>query len=398
MLEAAYYIKYMCRECQQRNWRASVTNFPKLISRQRLEAVVFFLLVFFLPSQLAIHFWPSWALVNNIRVDYLAPTVYLTDFLIVALLFFNPPRVKVPLFIIVFVVLNIFFSFNPLLSLYKYLRLLEYFFFFKYLIKRPLTINLVFPLSLSIIWTSFLAWFQFAKQSSIGGMWYWLGERTFNVITPGIAKISLFGHLLLRPYATLPHPNALAGFLLVAGLIIYFLNKKSLISNLSFLIALITFPLTFSRTAIFLETGILVFLFRSKMLKLLILIFSLISLISVSGSMTSISDRLVLVQKSLIIISKAPLLGVGLGNFIPATMVYQPVHNIYLLTASELGLPAAIIIFYWLIKRFGHPALFVVLIIGLIDHYWFTLHQNVLLLVILMAVIYESFTPDRQEY
>ena len=92
-----------------------------------------FLLILLLPSQLAYHFWPSWSLVYGIRVDYLSPTLYLTDLIILGLFLTSRLRVRVPLFIIIFSVLNILISSFPLLTIYKWLRLLEYFWLFKYL-------------------------------------------------------------------------------------------------------------------------------------------------------------------------------------------------------------------------------------------------------------------------
>ena len=53
-----------------------------------LEAKVFALLLLFLPVNLAKHFLFAFAYVDGILVDYLLPTVYLTDILIWALLGF----------------------------------------------------------------------------------------------------------------------------------------------------------------------------------------------------------------------------------------------------------------------------------------------------------------------
>ena len=50
------------------------------------EDFFFVLLIFLIPSQLAYHFWPNWAFVGGVRVDYFAPTIYLTDILIVVIL------------------------------------------------------------------------------------------------------------------------------------------------------------------------------------------------------------------------------------------------------------------------------------------------------------------------
>ena len=276
-----------------------------------------------------------------------------------------------------------------------------------------------YALALSTLWTSILAWWQFILQRSVGGFWYWLGERPLSVSTLLIAKISFFGHLLMRPYATSPHPNALAGFLLVAGLILYSLNRRI---TPALLAAFLTIPLTFSRTAIVLEIlilGIWILLLAKrdevdiKNLKLkivtgLLLLFSSIYfLVSITGSIESLPGRFSLIHNSLVLVQKYPILGVGLGNFIPATMnhelitnnyLYQPVHNIYLLIASELGLPATAVIGYWLLvhsKKWLRTmnyelitAAAVIAITGAADHYWLTLHQNILLLVILMAYAY----------
>src|SRR5581483_7422034 len=65
----------------------------KIVSRQQylrqsLEKLLFFLSILFLPSQLGKHFWPTFSYVEGIRIDYLSPTLYLTDVLI-GLLFFT---------------------------------------------------------------------------------------------------------------------------------------------------------------------------------------------------------------------------------------------------------------------------------------------------------------------
>ncbi|TSC85243.1 MAG: O-Antigen polymerase family [Microgenomates group bacterium Gr01-1014_16] len=391
-----------------------------------LERFLLLLLLLLLPTQLGYHFWPSWSLVHGIRVDYLSPTIYLTDLIILGLFFLSRFRVSVPLPVLIFATLNILISYSPNIAIYSWLRLLEYFWFFKYLSFRFYWILNIghWTLSLSIFWTSLLAWMQFLKQASIGGPLYWLGERTFNISTPGIAKISFAGHLLLRPYATLPHPNALAGFLLIAGLIIYYLNsqKKLVIGHWSLVIVALTVPITFSRTAIVLEILVLVSWICSKIknLKYKIIFFVLciipssLLMIQFSGSPDSLPLRLALNQKALQAIKQNPLLGLGLGNFIPATSSYQlqttnyqlitqPVHNIYLLAASELGLPATVIIIYLIIKKIKNSlnieywilniAALVVLTTGLADHYWLTLHQNILLLVILISLIKVQFMP-----
>jgi len=378
---------------------------------QKLERVLQLQLLLLLPSQLALHFWPSWSLINGIRVDYLSPTLYLTDILIILLWLFNSP-LHLPSLklregkgvsyfrfgLVIFITLNILFSFSPLLTIYKWFRVLEYFWLFKYLTKKNLALS-TWPLALSVIWTSALAWWQFFLQHSVGGLWWWLGERPLSVAAPLIAKVSFAGQLVMRSYATFPHPNALAGFLLVAALLLY--RRVPWATALAFL----TIPITFSRTAIVLEIGILLIWISLKIknLKLKIatsaalLLSTLYFLLSITGSPVSFLDRQSLNHLAISTIQQFPFLGVGLGNFLPATGLLQPVHNIYLLLASELGIPAVAVIGYWLMVHGKKllstmnyeliTAITVIAITGAADHYWVTLHQPALLLVVLLAII-----------
>ncbi len=372
--------------------------------------MLLFILLLFLPSQLGFHFWPSWSFISGVRIDYLSPTLYLTDLIIFLLIFIHRPKIKIPVLIIIFLTLNIFFSLSPLVSLFKWLRILEYYLLFLSLYKIHDTRYIIQKaLPWAVIWVSFLAWLQFILQSSIGGLWYWLGERTFNVATPGLAKISLLGHETLRAYATFPHPNALAGFLLISFLILLCHSERSrgipYLSKSAIFIALLTIPITFSRTAIILELFLLVFFFVPKFKKILIS-FSLLILTTYftthySQLSTSFTDRIWLLQKSFLAIQKFPITGLGIGTFpvfqpeltAPSfSLQFQPVHNIFLLLISELGLPFSIYMLYKLSRSIIHNSSFIIPIsvivaTGLVDHYWLTLPQNTLLLVVLIAFI-----------
>lgn len=330
-----------------------------------------FLLLLLLPSQLVIHFWPDWALVNGIRVDYLSPTLYFTDLIIAIIWAFNHFRIKVPLAMIVFVVLNIFFALSPLTSIFKWLRVLEYFWLFKYLILKIDLKLKIKNLKFAILWTSILAWMQFIKQGSIGGVWYWLGERSFNVFTPNIAKV-FWEELILRPYATFPHPNVLGGFLAIAGIL-----SGGWISAIAFT----TLIITFSRTAIFAALAAVIFLKRHYSLLPLLLLPLLIP-----GSPDSLIGRSDLIRTSLDMIYSNPLFGTGLGNFVRLSS--QPVHNVFLLALAELGIPLFLLFGYLIIKslkRLEKPLLAVIIITALNDHYWWTIPQMQLLFTLFLA-------------
>ena len=184
----------------------------------------FWLLLLFLPTQLGLHFWPEWAMVLGRRVDYLASTIYLTDILllltIVTFLISNfkslikRRNAKLLFFILAFVVVNSIGAKNHPVATYKWLKVLEFVSLGWYIVRtRPTLATIISPLSAGVFYSSILAIVQFFLQHSIGGPLWWLGERTFDVGTPGIARMDWFGRELLRPYATFPHPNVLGGFL-----------------------------------------------------------------------------------------------------------------------------------------------------------------------------------------
>ncbi len=120
-------------------------------------------------------------------------------------------------------------------------------------------------------------------------------------------------------------------------------------------------------------------------------------------------------QEALIMIKQNPVLGVGLGNFVPTlsglygnlqAWVWQPAHNIYLLIASETGLPAllAFLVFLFLtIKSVWsqrsnplityHLSLITfLLVIGFFDHFLWDLQQGQILFWLMLGLL-ASFSP-----
>jgi O-antigen ligase len=129
-------------------------------------------------------------------------------------------------------------------------------------------------------------------------------------------------------------------------------------------------------------------------------------------------QRWQLMRAAFLMIKSAPLAGVGLNNFIvclPAfwsmigfTYWLQPVHNFYLLLASETGFVGLLILGWFLFLTFKNLwkiencsfkgitpkqlqiALIVILLLGLVDHYWLTLQQTQLLLAIVLGLSWSS--------
>ena len=286
-----------------------------------------------------------------------------------------------------------------------------------------------------------LAIFQFINQGSLGGVLYFLGERAFSSSTPGIANASINNVLVLRPYATFPHPNVLAGFLLTVSLLLiglfanmkknYSRKSESYLLSVALILPTISLFLTLSRAAIatfsLLSVAIFIKWFALKPSLLSIstwLVFTLVALslfLSYSGRWTgnilterSLHERISLNHAAFNIGLNSPLTGTGLGGFIPALaeedsgkkLPLQPVHNIYLLTFSEAGIIGIgiLILGLWntikiMIKKSNSSVILVslplisLLIIGLIDHYIYTLQQGRMLLAILLGFLYGRRSP-----
>jgi len=201
---------------------------------------LFWILILLIPSQLGKHWWPEWSLVNGIRVDYLSPTIYLTDILILLLWVLLARTNKtnktdrtnltnIPLlFLISYLLLVVLTAPRPWLAVYWLFRYLEIPLVAWAVNKQKTKIKkqISQALALGIVFSVGLGAAQMILGKTTGWFW-WLGERNFSVGAPGVATLGIDGKQILRAYATFPHPNALAGWLATAGLIIAVINKST---------------------------------------------------------------------------------------------------------------------------------------------------------------------------
>jgi len=370
------------------------------------------LIVFFLPTQLGLHFWPDFARAAGIKVDYLSPTLYFTDILLIVYIFLNLKEITKwskehlsPLIIfLAFILLNSVFGISPANSIFWWLRLLIYLLFFLTLRLRKVTWSQIkTSLLISTILMILLQALETAGQSSVGGLFYWLGERTFSTSIPGLAHLSFFGYDFVRAPATFSHPNSLAGFLLVVYYLFH-IKKSPLWQRLVVFLGLI---LTFSKAALLAFVLVISFHLGSLALIgcfLLISVFQ-IFLPNLPGLFPFVSDRLFLLSPVKDIFSSSPLLGVGLGGFIPSLVGHlpgsfllpakiQPVHNLPLLIFLETGLTGLTLLIVLVrknLKKIVKPELLallaIVIITGAFDHYWWTLPQNKLILLLAVAIL-----------
>ena len=319
----------------------------------------------------------------------------------------------------------------------------------------------------SAVLQSLIGFLQFLKQSSLG--LGFLGESVLGPFIGGTAKIIVEGAPIMRAYGTFPHPNVLAAFLLLGLLSSYYLYLKYRhpMSIVGIFIILLGLVLTFSRTAwlIAILLSFLVlgsrFLVKSHRKQAMVLsailfsifcflVFSLSSFIlsraQIAADEPSVSYRLAYNQLGLDLIKANPL-GIGIGNQVlysvknghtnsapspdgfgntnaPTRITenfyekfgmdqvwqWQPIHNIYLLIASEIGVFGLLAFLIFLITLlFGiwdlppryHTAslafgggfgisqvmLITLLGFGLADHFLWTLQPGRLMLWLVIGIL-----------
>ncbi len=400
-----------------------------------LERYVLIALLFLVPSQLAYHFWPDWAFVFGIRIDYLAPTVYLTDLFISALVFLRLRVFRKYLVVLVpvliFGIANTVLSTLPQASLFKWLKIIEFMLFAIYIGNQVVLkyADIVRTTFYSAAFFSVVGIAQFLCSRTLGGPFYFLGERTFTSATPGIALVSFWGREFLRAYSTFSHPNSLAGFLGVVLLLSFFSSRKTKYFLIGSSIIFIGFLLTFSTSGLvgLVAAGILFLVSRKTKIpkKLSLLILPLAVLVSMCLPIIAanikadfpqkISQRLGLSYAAGKMISERFVFGHGLNTFIvnssrfenvfppghySSSWLLQPVHNIFLLSISEAGAVGLLVLFLLFYRSMlkslkGNQlgvflCLVFIIVTGSSDHYWLTLQQNMILVSLLVGL---TFAP-----
>jgi len=416
------------------NWKAP--NIKKLFLTNELRA--FSLLLAFFPANIAKRFVFPNAYIRGILVDYLIPTVYLEEVLVLLLLVLNLFRNMVSLRKL-FRALDLVCQTGPLLlfplslipsvlsggfsivSLFRVAEIVLWVSFTLYLARnvrcREDRRRVVKMLSLATSWVSLLAIAQFLAQKNIFS-YYFLGEPVLYPSLGGVAKTSFLGKEVLRAYGTFPHPNVLGGvmsvvvpwllaegFFLSAGLgVVALFVSFSRLAWITFLFGFFAWAMVkFSalrRTA---------FIFLASITLVLVTLYLFPSIADLS-----VIRRLELFRSARAMFLSSPLAGVGLGLFtaklpsfgLPSgpTLFLQPVHNIFALIAAESGvfaLLASLFIFilagYYAFRK-RHvlllTSLFQLVLLGLFDHYLYTLPQGLFLTSLTLGLVFSYSESD----
>jgi hypothetical protein len=415
----------------------------------KLEKYLYYLLLFSIPFQTRkILYFEGWRF-----NEWQSISIYATDLLFGVLLIYwliNDLRFKKSLdiktydfFLLIFLIasaVSIKNSSSQILGWFQWAKLLEFVIFFYYLrcyaINKFGLSNSFFAIFWSGLFQGVIAIGQFLNQSSLGLKY--LGEGVLNLNIKGVANFyNFYGEKIMRAYGTTPHPNVIAAYFFLALFAFYFIwfYKRIKYDKLllwGYFITLWAFFLTFARVAIFLlganyiVRGALLFI-KFKKLKskrvwqiigytlvpmLLFAVFywpEIVSRILISAEDEAVQLRNYYNQESL---KNIEWIGTGMGDSVHELMIrssmlpsylYQPVHNIYLLILSEvgiIGLSAFILFLVFLgvefikrtrLARFHHYSLMLLscsfLFMGIFDHFLWTLQQGRFLLWFVLAIL-----------
>src|SRR3989344_270526 len=299
-----------------------------------MSELLIVLFSFFLPTQFGYHFQNLATSIYGFKIDYFIPTLYLTDILIIGIIttqirtLINLINKKSLFFIslyLLLIVVNIYISDYKMISFYKWIKLTEMLMMIITLINyKKLNIykSIFTPLSYSVVLICFLGLLQTFSGGSIGGLFYYLGERSFDINTFGISTVNLNGVEILRSYSTFSHPNSLAGFLAVFSIVTLIYRKRLNRYYLLFLSLLVTTTLITSASLNVLVSFILlvvVYMIKAgkNLILSLILLITFLSPYLGATNFREIDYRIELSQVAVNLFFDKPLIGVGINNFIP---------------------------------------------------------------------------------
>jgi O-antigen ligase len=291
---------------------------------------------------------------------------------------------------------------------------------------------------ISILIHASIGIYQFFSQNIVANKYLGIaGQISSNY---GVSVLKNSTGRFLRAYGGMPHPNMLGGFIVVAILFLFivFVKKYSKTNSLIKIALCLSLHilntgliLTFSRSAylaLFISILPIFFYFIYKKqfytIKLFVIIFCLSFFVNfvvfndliiarmfssdISSDVSGI-ERLELNKQAIFIIKNNLLLGVGLGNYVPHAFLsnieqldiwqYQPVHNIFLLILSEMGIFGLLMFLFILIfcfienmtnkniySFFVINIIIAILVISCLDHYFITSFSGLVLLFFIFAI------------
>ncbi|MBN2101082.1 O-antigen ligase family protein [Candidatus Dojkabacteria bacterium] len=439
-------------------------KFLKNLDKNRLSFVAVLLIVAVIPFNIVYHFDSTYAYIDGAFVNYLDFVVHIIDVaavvaivcIVIAAGFYKDKNfwLVIGTGLAALVVHNLFFL-GPVV-LYFSFRLFLYFVcgFTVYMYMAGIKLKEKKKLRRSITWVvasvaafqSTLGILQFFLNRSLGLVR--LGESVIQVGGYDSSSVYLVNGYHLRAYGTFPHPNILGGFLTIALIpVIHTLSKergrRKVLLAFLLLVILVGILLTWSRSA-WLVSGLSVAIYlgvriyrasRKYFWVYLCGVFVFLGVVGSwvmlgsdflsssirervvnqsTGSDVSVVERKELTYRAFKMIKESWLTGVGMGNFINelsdnpvykggGIRLMQPVHNVFLLVMSEVGLLGVILFagvgVVWRkvvscgkspkVCPLDNTKIYVamsVLLLSLVDHYFWSLPQGLGLIVLALLI------------
>jgi O-antigen ligase len=425
---------------------------------ESLPIKLLIVLFWILPWGLGKHFELTQAFVAGQAVPYLIPTLYLQDLLVlgivVACVLSTDRKVLAPtayirlvgLFLLA-ALLSLVFAGRLYPSGYFLARQILYFAFFVLgarlfrtpALRRWLWVALVGNLLL----LSLLGLAQFHKQGAVFNNYLLFGEQPYSIYTPAIPKESYGGVAKLPPHGTFLHPNIFAGYLVLtltlasscffggtprrklglafvtAGcLVVVWLTKSYTAWAACALGFVLTLYTRCVRTYRLVSIALLAVCSLVVLLGLTLPAYKAWALAALPADATtsalSVERRANLLDAAYSMIGRRPFFGWGVNAFtysfepfytrVTGARFLQPVHNVYVLMAAELGLFGAvafIVLTLYSVYRAARTgrytysiALVQVSVFASFDHYFFTVPhmQLAFILTLLMSLPYTKTT------
>ena len=433
---------------------------------EKILKILVLLLVFSIPLGTRKFLYPFWGTPSELTAGFLYGTDILLFIVFLLFLFLrlkDQKKKKINIFdVLIFIFLffsgfSIFFAGFKILASYAFLRIIIGTVFL-FILSKLLQEKIILPreifgaIFLAALFQSFIAFGQFFYQKSLGLRF--LGESVISYGVNNVARVNVSGADLLRSYGTMAHANILAAFLGIGILslcALWFLRikRESFISSSLFALGFFTLffalTLTFSRSGwismVFVLCMLFLFLiFRdikketirlsgiillSALFVFLSMQWALLPRMHLSPSEPSVSMRVLYNKLGFSIIKNHPL-GVGVGNQlffsesnnlfdefgIVEKRDYQPIHNLYLIIAVELGIQGLIALLAIVFLVFSKSLKFLfknqvflisfgmmvfVLVFGLFDHFFWTLESGRLMMFMILGSVVGIMRSLKQE-
>lgn len=282
---------------------------------------------------------------------------------------------------------------------------------------RPVSLLLFFVVV--GVFESLLGIFQFITHKSIGLSYF--GESVLSPLNPLLARTFVSGGRLLRAYGTFPHPNILAAFLVLSFVSLAHFHMRSgarlrIALAVPVFISCVGLILTFSRTGFLagiLAVSALIFRSRKSLpreARNTAFVFALCAFAAASALSWAVAPRLASIglrdyavttrvagyADSLRRVAQHPFFGSG----ITMRMSLNPVHSVYLVIAEEVGIFGLAVFLCILSVAFVRGfrdirpeawvfsvMLFALILIGLTDHFLWTLRPGAAMLWVVIGML-----------